>query len=129
MVFDSFADATLSASVLRHILYGDLADESKGGHLYGANRAGKTEFPKGWTAENIELAIRSVCRSPHSVRELGKRIVLQKRVDDVVVEVWLSERASSFEVLTAFPIYGDEVLRNIYGIKRDLPINQREGRF
>ena len=129
MSFISFENAILTPRALGHILHGDPADESHGGHRSGSDRPGKTEFPLDWSDEQIELAILSVCRAPHSVRELGARVVLQKNVSGVVVEVWLLRRTNGVFVQTGFPIFGPSVERNTFGVKTDLQVDQRDGKF
>lgn len=49
-----------------HILDGDKNDPTSGGHRYGTNRPGKTEFPKHWTDDQIMDMVNDVARNPDS---------------------------------------------------------------
>lgn len=48
-----------------HILDGDATG---GGHRHGTGRPGKTEFPAGWTDQNIVSVVVRIARSPEAVQ-------------------------------------------------------------
>jgi hypothetical protein len=86
----------LSADTEQHILYGD---ESGGGHIHGAGRPCKTEFPADWDAVKIITTVKQLAANDNAewrkedngyyVAEqpyegLDVRVVLDREGDDVV---------------------------------------------
>lgn len=63
----------LRDEVLTHVCEGDPADQTRGGHLYGIGRPGKTEFPRRWTRDTIAVALISVAADPRSHHKKRRR--------------------------------------------------------
>ena len=76
----------LPADRERHVLDGDGKGKPGGGHRYGTNKPGKTEFPENWPDERIRQAVVDVSRNPDSVlRERTDRWLLTGQRDGVRV--------------------------------------------
>jgi hypothetical protein len=80
----------------------------------------KTEFPANWSPENVVVALHSVLRKPHLVRFLPPRIILQKEIDNVLIEIVLRQTQSGLVPHSAFPLYGEGVIQNILGRQHQL---------
>lgn len=89
---------SVSAAARVHILDGDAAG---GGHRFGAGK-NKTEFPQGWSDDEIIQAIEAVANDPASAEQpvaVGvKRAGARNRVLIVVVV-----DLGSGEILTGYP--------------------------
>ncbi|MGV4377941.1 VG15 protein [Trueperella pyogenes] len=58
-----------------------------GGHGYGRNVQGKTEFPERWTDDDIDLILAETWQNPTAVRNEGDRRRARRVIDGVLVEV------------------------------------------
>lgn len=65
-----------------------------GGHAYGQNIPGKTEFPARWTDDNIDLVLAETWENPTAVRYDGDRRTVRRVIDGVLVEVSAFDSAS-----------------------------------
>ncbi|QSY58710.1 EndoU domain-containing protein [Bifidobacterium imperatoris] len=100
--------------VISHILYGE-GDGKRGGHLYGTNILGKTEFPQGWDRNRILDAIRQVMESPQWEIHPDNDRALHRfggTVDGVQIEVKAYLVGGQYVIDRAMPIGGAGVTRN-----------------
>lgn len=93
-----------------HICHGDENHPTKGGHLSGTGRPGKTEFPPGWDDEDVCEALQAVATRPESTdsRPGGKWLVtgIYRSVEiEVVVR-------SDGSIEAGWPLRGPGVRRN-----------------
>ncbi|MCM3907599.1 EndoU domain-containing protein [Trueperella bernardiae] len=65
-----------------------------GGHAYGQNIPGKTEFPARWTDYDIDLILAETWENPTAVRYDGDRRTVRRVIDGVLVEVSAFDSAS-----------------------------------
>jgi hypothetical protein len=94
--------------------------QNTGGHLAGAGGPGKTEFPKAWTFEDVQEAIRQVVDKGNTVDSQGKP-TNQPRLDinHMKTEVW-SWRYIDTATVKGVPVeldlyvYEDGTVRNTY---------------
>ncbi|AXE53963.1 EndoU domain-containing protein [Aurantimicrobium sp. MWH-Uga1] len=129
MTFLDYSHVELTAVFIAHVLFGEDGDLGKGGHLSGQKRENKTEFPPSWDEERITIALKSVLKQPHFVLFLLPRIILQKEVDGVFIELVLRATNSGLVPHSAFPMHGEGVVQNILGQQFHLPqSNSRKGK-
>lgn len=97
----------------RHILDGEPGNIQQGGHRFGTNRVGKTEFPKTWSDDKIKAAVEETLDQPQWSQMSQKTAHLRRVVDGVVVEVrvFTGSKRRSPRVITAFPKGGKKVYR------------------
>jgi hypothetical protein len=90
----------LSPARQQHILHGD---KSGGGHLHGAGKACKSEFPADWSADDILTTIRQEAANDNLAwqRQGNGNIVAETRQRDVTVRIVLSPDRR--EIITAYP--------------------------
>ncbi|WP_311777803.1 EndoU domain-containing protein [Trueperella abortisuis] len=82
-----------------------------GGHAYGQNIPGKTEFPERWTDDDIDLVLRETWANPTAVRYDGDRRYARRVIDGILVEV--SAYGKNHESFRAyFPVGGRGVVYN-----------------
>lgn len=91
-----------------HILIGDATG---GGHRYGTGKAGKTEFPRDWTDQEILDAILDVAANGRADRPARRpnELVIVGEVRGVVIEAVVKPNG---EVRTAWPKSGPGVRTN-----------------
>lgn len=111
-------------TVVNHILHGE-GDGKRGGHLYGTNIEGKTEFPESWDQARVIDAIRQVMENPDWVAPPPNpraMYLFGKTIDGVQVEVgaYLVD-GWKYVIDRAYPRGGVGVTRNVKGRKIDLP--------
>lgn len=101
---------------LRHILDGEPDRPGKGGHRFGTNRLGKTEFPKTWSDDKIKAAVEETLDQPQWSQMSRKTAYLRRVVDGVAVEVRVKvgSKHRAPQLVTAFPKGG----RNVYRVDR-----------
>ncbi|MEV0648962.1 EndoU domain-containing protein [Phytomonospora sp. NPDC050363] len=99
-----------------HILHGDINDQTKGGHLFGTGRPGKTEFPEGWDEDRVMDEVKSVTDNPASTpvkryNENGDDIgwTVSGTRDGVQIQVHLNRDGS---IWSAYPTGGPGVHTN-----------------
>lgn len=126
MQFESFAHVPLTDEVLAHIWEGEPGDLNQGGHRFGLGREGKTEFPESWALEMVERAVRLTLDQPQSIHFSGQFIFLRRLVNLVIIEVRVIHRGSSYSVISAYPISGEGIARNVRGLRVVLPIDFRQ---
>lgn len=92
----------------RHILDGE---GRSGGHRYGTGTPGKTEFPAGWSDNDILDAIRQVAGTGTVDRPAHRNgdLVIVGEVNGVTIEVVVQPNG---EVRTGYPLSGPGVRRN-----------------
>lgn len=82
-----------------------------GGHGYGQNVPGKTEFPERWTEEDIDLILAETWSNPAAVRFEGDRRYARRIFDGVLVQV--EAYGESYETFrTYFAVGGRGVFYN-----------------
>lgn len=94
--------APLSDKKIRHILHGD---RKGGGHVYGATKRGKTQFPPWWTEKDILGAIEDIQLHGKAILKDGDSLLYEGYSRGVLIRV----RIRNGEVGTVFPIRGDGV--------------------
>jgi len=104
----------LTADDIRHILDGESAGSSKGGHRWGSN-TGKTEFPLLWRDDAIIGAVEAVIAGGR-VRVGGDRRVVRAEIDGLIIEAsWYVDERRRMVFRTAYPINGHGVTRHVRG--------------
>lgn len=100
----------------RHILDGEPDGSGKGGHRFGTNQLGKTEFPKTWSDDKIKAAVEETLDQPQWSQMERKTARLRRVVDGVAVEVRVNvgSRRRAPQLVTAYPKGG----RNVYRVDR-----------
>jgi len=102
-------DIQLSADRDRHVLEGDGEGKPGGGHRYGTNKPGKTEFPETWSDEKIRQTVVDVSRNPDSVlRERTDRWLVTGDRDGVRVSAVV---LTDGQIWTAWPHPGGAGVR------------------
>jgi hypothetical protein len=93
-----------------HICYGDEDDETKGGHLAGIGRPGKTEFPPDWDEEAVVEALVAVATRPEVayLQSSGKWVVRGLH-EGVTVDAVVRPDGS---IEAGWPVSGPGVRRN-----------------
>jgi hypothetical protein len=94
-----------------HILYGDELNPRSGGHIYGVNRPGKTEFPRDWDEDMIAREVTDVARRPDRapVQQFNGMWVASGVRHDVRIEVIVRPDGT---VITGYPVDGAGIKRN-----------------
>ncbi len=97
---DELADLT-NAQRRYHILDGD--GPGQGGHGPGRNIPNKSEFPDGWTDDQVMHAISDVATDPNSVTRAGRngRTITEGTRNGVEIRV---VQEANGEIVTGFPI-------------------------
>lgn len=85
----------------KHILDGD--DKGGGGHGPGRNQPNKTEFPSGWSDDQVINAVKDVANDPESSRRVQEngRIAVTGTRDGVEIEVIIEPDKKT--VVTGYP--------------------------
>ncbi len=109
--YPTLAAVPLSWSDRMHILYGDELNPRSGGHLYGVNRPGKTEFPRDWDEGMIAREVADVARRPDRtpVEQFNGTWVASGVRRGVRIEVVVRPDGT---VITGYPVDGAGVRRN-----------------
>ena len=91
----------LTEERVQHILYGDATG---GGHIYGAGKPCKSEFPKDWPVTTIVMAImRTAANDNLDWRQEDNGYYTAEKVwEDVKMRVVLDSNKQ--EIITAYPI-------------------------
>ncbi len=91
----------VSDKARQHILYGDA---SGGGHIYGANKPCKSEFPQDWDAQEIISTVEKLAANDNLNwrREDNGYYVTEAFEDDVKIRVVLGNQQE--QVITAYPL-------------------------
>jgi hypothetical protein len=79
---------------------------------------GKSLFPAGWSAEVIRAAVEAALWSrgvPRTLSRTNTGVIMRALVDGVIIELPLREFHHSWGLMTAYPLCGDGVTRNISG--------------
>lgn len=121
MKFESIAHVQVTDELLWHVWEGE-EDPHKGGHRFGLEREGKTEFPQEWDLAVVTLANIAVLNKPQFVGHRGSSVILKKQVGEVIVEVKLRIIGSTHEIEYVYPINGTGVYRNQSGLRKYLPL-------
>ena len=122
MAFESFAHVPVTEELLRHVWEGE-PNGLQGGHRYGLGREGKTEFPEHWDLAIVERSIVLAISMPQAVRFKTPYIYCDRVVNSVLLRVRLKRQGSSLLIETAYPICGDDVCRNVAGLRQNLPLD------
>ena len=84
-----------------HILYGD---DTGGGHLYGANKPCKSEFPQSWSEEKIIEEISLIAANDNLDWEQQRNGYHVAETNVGAVEVRVVKDKNNKQVITAYPI-------------------------
>lgn len=96
-----------------------------GGHLYGQDFLGKTEFPSTWTINDIKYAAKLTLTSPQARFRPGKNMVFRREVRGVIVNMeWMISSDGTAKLLHFYPLNGEGVTRNELVGKISKPFNQ-----
>jgi hypothetical protein len=128
MSFLNFSHVTITDAFLLHVVAGEPDDLSRGGHLFGTRREGKTEFPKDWTTETILFSMSELLDKPEHVHFSGQNIFLRKHVLGILVEMKLRAKVDVLIPQHYFPVEGPGVTRNVSGSQVSLDISSQEVR-
>lgn len=92
---------TIGAKARAHILYGDARG---GGHLHGADKPCKSEFPARWNAAKVISHVEAIAANDNAVWRPQRNgySVTEEMVEDVKVRVVI-DRARG-RVVTAYPV-------------------------
>lgn len=95
------ASPRLSAARERHILYGD---STGGGHLHGAGKPCKSEFPASWDASQIIGKVKTLAANDNIPwrREENGYHTAEQTVDGVRVRIVLDREGD--DIITAYPV-------------------------
>lgn len=95
------APATISREARIHILYGD---KRGGGHLHGADKPCKSEFPARWNADEVIAHVEKIAANDNAVwrQQRNGYSVAEEMVEDVKVRVVVDKTRS--RVVTAYPV-------------------------
>jgi len=89
----------------KHILGGD-GPERGGGHRFGTNKPGKTEFPEKWCDEKILDVVHTIANDKESKindeRKRGNYIALESEKHDIPIRVVVD--TSKSRIVTAYPV-------------------------
>jgi hypothetical protein len=85
----------------QHILYGDLTG---GGHIYGAGKPCKSEFPPDWSAQEIIAAVSQAAANDNLSweRQPNRNFVAETDVRGVKIRI-VTDSARR-EIITAYPL-------------------------
>ncbi|MCI7305202.1 MAG: EndoU domain-containing protein [Trueperella sp.] len=90
---------------------GKRSGQWNGGHAYGQNIPGKTEFPERWSDDDIDLVLAETWANPTAVRFEGDRRYAARVIDGVLVQI--EALGDSFENFrTYYPVGGHGVFYN-----------------
>lgn len=94
-------DPEISKEAQAHILHGD---DNGGGHLYGAGKPCKSEFPKGWDENDILDNVRKVAANDNLKWKKQKNgyYVATDKIEGVKIRVVLDKERD--DVVTAYPL-------------------------
>lgn len=113
---------SITSSRRTHILDGDAGKPKSGGHRFGVGRETKTEFPESWSDEKIIGSVQKVLDAKDStIVHANGRFVVESVIDRVLIRVVLGTKSEAAFVLTAHPLDGDGVGRNIDGVRVPVP--------
>lgn len=101
----------ISWSDLHHVVNGDADNPEKGGHASGTGRPGKTEFPAGWSDEDISAALASAADRPSKVNPdlTGRNFIAEGTHRGVTVQAVVRPDGS---IEAGWPVRGPGVKRN-----------------
>lgn len=102
----------LPAIDIVHVLDGDPGNPKLGGHRAGTGRPGKTEFPAGWSDQDIIAAVEMAMRNPEVVIRGGDRVDYLCEVNAVVIRVSTYAQDGAWFFRTAYPVNGIGVVQN-----------------
>jgi hypothetical protein len=91
------------------------------GHGWEFGGPGKTIFPAGWSPEIICAAVEAALWSQGVSRTLSRTetgVIMRALVDGVIIELPLRKFHHSWALMTAYPLCGDGVTRDISGQRR-----------
>ncbi|TDH50772.1 EndoU domain-containing protein [Mycobacterium talmoniae] len=91
---------------LQHILTGRPVAKGRswsGGHGHGTGK-GKSEFPAGWDAAKIKVAIEQVLMGPDEIERKGSTLYFRGRVFGQEVEARVRGRNGPPQLWTAYPL-------------------------
>jgi hypothetical protein len=107
-----------------HVLKGHPVRPRLGGHRYGTDHEGKTEFPRLWSGRDIRMAVEVTLADPHWSRVIGDRRILRRLVRGVIVECsYFVEVDAPPMFRAAFPRSGFGVVQNVAGQKVARPLD------
>lgn len=91
-VLDSYAE--------QHLLYGD---KRGGGHLHGAGKACKSEFPESWNREDVINHVKNVAANDNLdwEKQPNGYYVAEEMVEDIRVRVVLNQTRT--KIITSYP--------------------------
>lgn len=94
-------DPILTGQRQVHILQGD---ETGGGHMFGAGKPCKSEFPSTWNADKILQTVKNVAANDNLPwkQESNGYFVAETRVDGVRVRVVLNDDRT--KIITGYPL-------------------------
>jgi len=106
------------------VLYGDPENDSRGGHMTGVGRQGKTETGPEWTATRFKSAIRQTIAHPDKLMMRGDALVRIKLVAGVIFRVeTMPARRGRYRLVHAYPMNGDGVTMNTVGAAMPRPFD------
>jgi hypothetical protein len=123
VTFLSFSHVTVTDDFFRHVVTGEPDDLSRGGHLFGTRREGKTEFPEDWTPDDILKSMNLLLLKPEFIYFSGQYVFLRRSIRGVLVEMKLVMRKKVPIPEHFFPIEGPGVVRNVAGRQISLTIS------
>ncbi len=93
----------LTAKRKEHLLHGD---SSGGGHLYGTGHACKSEFPEGWTEEDVVNTVTALAANDNVdwQKQKNGNHVAEVEHSGLNIRIVLSRDKS--EIITAYPLNG-----------------------
>lgn len=94
-------EITLTKQSEQHILYGD---HKGGGHIYGANKPCKSEFPEDWDEKEIITTVKKLASNDNAnwERQNNGYYVSEQRNDGIKVRIIIDGKKQN--IITAYPI-------------------------
>ncbi len=110
---DDIDVATRGRTITRTRSNGTTVTRYRGGHAHGTGFPGKTEFPPGWTEDDIALAFQLAMACPQWTSLAGDRRRYRRDVHGVIVEVtWYPGPDGAPVIGHCYPLCGAGVIVN-----------------
>jgi hypothetical protein len=97
-----------------------------GGHRGGSRNPGKTEYPAAWSDETVREVIAEAIASEGVPRRLvptSAGVLMHAFLRGIILELAITAFDVNWEITSAYPICGNDVIRNTDGGPVAVPLN------